>query len=62
MQENRDYHVHNNAQATRLAVKGLGTSLHQGIWKDEEAIFFPVFIVCILMESNGKKYLFTFRH
>ena len=43
MQESRDYHVYNNAQATRLAVKGLGTSLHQGIWKDEEAIFFSSF-------------------
>ena len=31
MQESRDYHVYNNAQATRLAVKGLGTRLNQGI-------------------------------
>ena len=31
MQKSRDYHVYNNAQATRLAVKGLGTRLNQGI-------------------------------
>ena len=29
--KSRDYHVYNNAQAKRLAVKGLGTRLNQGI-------------------------------
>ena len=60
-QESRDYHVYNNAQATRLAVKGLGTRLHQEYRKMMKPFFFQ-FSLFVFWWSLMEKYLFTFRH
>ena len=60
-QESRDYHVYNNARATRLAVKGLGRRLHQEYRKMMKPFFFK-FSLFVFWWSLMEKYLFTFRH
>ena len=54
-QECRDYHVYNNAQATRLAVKGLGTRLHQEYRKMMKPFFFFQFSLFVFWWSLMEK-------